>query len=311
MRHETSRQARAGCAAAHARASTVCVRGRQPRPGARAPLADQRRRRVEAGVPRNTVKSDETPKRIRHLARCSVRRKRRVVAEFGIAHHRRDGESRRRGPGAAASAPIATSGANAHRRRESARASAARGVSHASGRYNVAPSIHARVPVHSATVTAVWQFAILPRAPQYCRATPTEAGPLFGKAGAVEDQDARSAPARPLATASRPLGLPRRMRDEMLKALDTVPGSLRRAHIASIDLRRLSLSRPVTYRRNAPRWTRARSRLRTAPATSATGAATRSRCRSNTAAQRIGIRAKKYNALKSDHSTNSRRNSSI
>ena len=33
-----------------------------------------------------------------------------------------------------------------------------------------------------------------------------------------------------------------------------MPGSLSRAHIASIDLRRLSLSKPVTYRRNAPRF---------------------------------------------------------
>ncbi len=56
-----------------------------------------------------------------------------------------------------------------------------RDVSHASGRYSVAPSSQARVPVHSATVTAVWQFAILPRAPQYCRATPTDAGPCLGK----------------------------------------------------------------------------------------------------------------------------------
>ena len=56
-----------------------------------------------------------------------------------------------------------------------------RGVSHSSGRYNVAPSSHARAPVHSATVTAVWQLAILPRAPQYCRATPTEAVPCLGK----------------------------------------------------------------------------------------------------------------------------------
>ena len=45
----------------------------------------------------------------------------------------------------------------------------------------MAPSSHARAPVHNATVTAVWQFATLPRAPQYCRATPTEAVPCFGK----------------------------------------------------------------------------------------------------------------------------------
>ena len=28
--------------------------------------------------------------------------------------------------------------------------------------------------VHNPTVTAVWLLAILPSAPQYCRATPTE-----------------------------------------------------------------------------------------------------------------------------------------
>ena len=36
-------------------------------------------------------------------------------------------------------------------------------------------------PVHRAAVTATWQLAILPRLPQYCRATPTECGPCFGK----------------------------------------------------------------------------------------------------------------------------------
>ena len=54
-------------------------------------------------------------------------------------------------------------------------------VSQASGRYNCAPNIHARVPVHSATVTATWQLAILPSVPQYCRATPTDAVPCLGK----------------------------------------------------------------------------------------------------------------------------------
>src|SRR5919199_954897 len=52
---------------------------------------------------------------------------------------------------------------------------------HDCGRYNNAPSNHARDPVQSAAVTATWQFAILPRAPQYWRATPTEYGPCFGK----------------------------------------------------------------------------------------------------------------------------------
>src|SRR5258705_749868 len=52
---------------------------------------------------------------------------------------------------------------------------------HDCGRYNSAPSNHARVPVQSAAVVATWQLAILPKAPQYWRATPTEGGPRFGK----------------------------------------------------------------------------------------------------------------------------------
>ena len=35
----------------------------------------------------------------------------------------------------------------------------------ASGRYNSAPSSHARTPVHNAAVTATWQFAIFPSVP--------------------------------------------------------------------------------------------------------------------------------------------------
>jgi hypothetical protein len=45
---------------------------------------------------------------------------------------------------------------------------------HPFGRYNTAPSSHAGVPVQSAAVVATWQLAILPRAPQYWRATATE-----------------------------------------------------------------------------------------------------------------------------------------
>jgi hypothetical protein len=59
--------------------------------------------------------------------------------------------------------------------------SRASGVSHSSGRYNAAPSIHARTPVHNAAVTATWQLATLPKVPQYWRATPTEWRPCFGK----------------------------------------------------------------------------------------------------------------------------------
>ena len=52
---------------------------------------------------------------------------------------------------------------------------------HASGRYSTAPIGQVRPPAHSAAVTATWQLATLPSAPQYCRATPTECGPDLGK----------------------------------------------------------------------------------------------------------------------------------
>ena len=66
------------------------------------------------------------------------------------------------------------------------------GVSHDSGRYNAAPSIHAWAPVHKATVTAVWQLAILPSAPQVLPRDADRVRPLLGKARAIENEDARA-----------------------------------------------------------------------------------------------------------------------
>ena len=94
-----------------------------------------------------------------------------------------------------------------------------RGVSHSSGRYSVAPSSHARTPVHSATVTAVWQFAILPRAPQYCRATPTEAVPCLGKLVPSRIRTPVRSGTRSRNRVHTDVGVPRRMRDEVLEGL--------------------------------------------------------------------------------------------
>ena len=39
-------------------------------------------------------------------------------------------------------------------------------------------------------MTVTWQLPVLPRVPEYCRATPTEQTALLGEAGVVEDQHA-------------------------------------------------------------------------------------------------------------------------
>jgi hypothetical protein len=116
-------------------------------------------------------------------------------------------------------------------------------VSHASGRYNAAPSIQARTPVHSAAVTATWQLATLPNVPQYWRATPTEWVPCLGKLVPSS-----------ISTPSRS-GITARSRRQTRSACQGacvmkcwndwyVPGSLTRSSIALIDFLRLSLSNP-------------------------------------------------------------------
>jgi hypothetical protein len=134
---------------------------------------------TRAGVPTKSVSVDETPKAYGTCARCNARRSvalspnsaspSTAVTVIPLARTCRSNVSASCHLGW----PRTPAGMRARLRCE--------GVSHDSGRYNVAPSIHARAPVHKATVTAVWQLAILPRAPQYWRATPTDAVPCFGK----------------------------------------------------------------------------------------------------------------------------------
>ena len=112
-------------------------------------------------------------------------------------------------------------------------------VVHASGRYSAAPIGHARWPVQSAAVTATWQFATLPSAPQYCRATPTECGPDLGKLVSSRIRmPVRSGVTRPQPPPDH-LGLPRRMRDEVLKGL------IRRRLADPLEHRRHRLARAV------------------------------------------------------------------
>jgi hypothetical protein len=120
---------------------------------------------------------------------------------------------------------------------------------HASGRYNAAPMGHARWPVHSAAVTATWQLATLPSAPQYCRATPTDCDPDFGKLVSsrirIPVRSGTTARSR-CHTASASHGA---CVTKCWNAWYDV-GSLIRSSIADIDLRALSPSRPSTYCRS-------------------------------------------------------------
>ena len=106
---------------------------------------------------------------------------RAVVAIFGVADHRRDVDPPPRGRAAATSRRGATSPGRRRGRETAPCARRAGSCAQATGRYSVAPSSQARTPVQSATVTATWQLATLPSAPQYCRATPTECVPCLGK----------------------------------------------------------------------------------------------------------------------------------
>ena len=152
--------------------------GRQSAPVRGRPLPVRGAGASSAGVPSN-LEIGRHAQGIRQLGTVQRAAQRGVVAELRIAH---DGGQRK-----ACRADLAQQrqGQSPFRRKLHHRGNASRvrcrGVSHSSGKYNVAPSSHARVPVQSPTVTAVWQFATLPRAPQYCRATPTESGPCFGK----------------------------------------------------------------------------------------------------------------------------------
>ncbi len=217
LRHDTRRHAPGGWAAPHARASTVAVsaarlgrvRGRPRPPGGGAAC--------RRGVPRKTLRSDDTPSAYGSRARCSVRRSVALspnsaspTTAVTVIRAARTWRSK-----VSASCHLGTSAAVAGMR---ARARWV-GVSHASGRYRRAPSSHACRPVHSATVTAVWQFAILPSAPQVLAGDAHRRGPLLRKARPVEDQDPRPIGhdlAEPLPDR---LGVPRRVGDEMLERL--------------------------------------------------------------------------------------------
>ena len=83
------------------------------------------------------------------------------------------------------------------------------GVSHSSGRYNIAPTHQARRPVQSAAVVATWQLAILPNAPQYCRIVADRVGPLLRETRAIEDQDAATLGNDRPQPPPHPLGAPR------------------------------------------------------------------------------------------------------
>src|SRR5262245_20765692 len=88
-----------------------------------------------------------------------------------------------------------------------------------SGRYNSNVSGHVRPSAISPLDTATWQLPILPRAPQYCRLTPTECRPCLGN---PVSSSARMPAADRHTRAQVPpdrLCVPRRVSDEVLQRL--------------------------------------------------------------------------------------------
>ena len=90
---------------------------------------------------------------------------------------------------------------------------------HEAGTYKSHVKGHVRPSAINALDTATWQLPIFPSAPQYCRCTPTECVPCFGKpvsssARIPQTDGHRGAQRRP--DVGR---LPRRMRDEVLQRL--------------------------------------------------------------------------------------------
>ena len=189
LRQLTRRQARADCAATRAATVIVCSPGASTRRVRGRPLPISGAGGL-AGVECRERPSGRTTPRAHTAAsrdaRCGA------TSRCRRTRHRRrppSAETRCHAPVAAASrrAAISLGSDTACGIRARCRASA---VSHVSGRYNAAPSIHARAPVHNATVTATWQLAILPKLPQYLSRDAHRVRPLLGKARAVENQHA-------------------------------------------------------------------------------------------------------------------------
>ena len=149
------------------------------------------------------------------MQRCA---KRGHVAEFGIGEHGRELQPAGARLPQQAAAPDAISPETGPRQ-ESARAARASGVSHSSGRYSAAPSTRPRTPVHSAAVTATWQFAILPSAPQVLARHADRRRALFRKARPVEDQHPAALGQHRPQPPPDAVGVPGRVRDEVLKGL--------------------------------------------------------------------------------------------
>ena len=205
---------------------------------------------TRAGVPTNTVSVDETPKVYGQLRAVQGAPQRRTLAELRIAEHRRHGDPagadlpqqrERQLPLRLPADPRRNAGARALRGRQP-RLGQVQGRAHH-------PRLGPRPQGDRHGGLAVGDLAerpaVLPRDPDRVR-------PLLGKARAIENEDARAIGDRAAQVSPDPLGRPGRIGDEMLEGLIGT-GSRTRSSIALIDLRRLSLSSPSRYRRNAPR----------------------------------------------------------
>ena len=154
LRQVTRRQARAGCCAAHAATCVAPISRRSPR-GSTARVGgwppDPDRRICPRCRGHRGARAAPVPCETRHIAVSRIRRDQLDIDSR--APHAIDERQRQ---------PPFLFEPHAPGMRACCRRSR---VSHPCGRYNSAPSSHARTPVHSAAVTAIWQLPILPSVP--------------------------------------------------------------------------------------------------------------------------------------------------
>ena len=112
-----------------------------------------------------------------------------------------------------------------------ARAQRSGSAVHSSGRNRRSPTGTGTSPRARVSETRTWQFARLPRPPQYCRATPTECLPCFGRAVSSITSTASGPPTSASASSARTASRarrPGRAADEVVQLL-VPPGATRAA----------------------------------------------------------------------------------
>jgi hypothetical protein len=100
--------------------------------------------------------------------------------------------------------------------------------------------------VTAQTLTPIWQLPTLPSVPEYCRATPGEAVPAFGKPVSSTTHASGSITSIALRASRSRTGCTAQVED-VTNCCSPCSSTPRRSAIGCIDLRRPSSSNPRTY----------------------------------------------------------------